>query len=681
MSRLRLAWSVVVLVVAAVQLGAAWQGVLPGAVFAGTVVVAHLCRPLTRWTRVSPGLMVFTLLSAVLLGAYLVARSPGRQPVDVLLDIVPRLLTAARPAPATPQLLLPGVLLVFAVSLVVAVSLARKGKSLVAPAVGAALLYTAGALLTAGRADRYGVVAVSLVLLLVFGWLVIDRAEAAARAPLAPPAAVLSALAAVALLASVLPSTGAFEPRDLVEPPVSDISVASPLPRLSYWAAAGDAELFRVRGPQRPLRLVALADYTGSAWRASSLYGPLGAVGEPDLPQGARQDAAEVEVTIGELRGTWLPTVGRPTSVSLGEAMVDPDSGSLVLPGELAPGLRYETRGLVDTPDDAELAKAAVPTGRTARRYTALPGVPFSLADYARRSVATATTPYEQAVAIEQVVRTGRRPDVEAPVGSSYARLETFLFGQGEPGTNAGTAEQFASAFAVLGRAIGLPTRVVVGFQPVPADESGARIVRGRDATAWPEVYFSGWGWVPFDPVSGTGSGPSAASKREVLNRLASITATPTTTTVPSVVPPSVAQPGVAAEQPPAPDDRSWLGLLAVPALPLLVAVVFAALRAGRRTRLRRAGATGAWAHVLDLLLLAGRSPKPNRVAPDVARDLGPPAQRLAALADRAAFAPDQTADPDAWRLAQEVRRGLRKVVPWHRRVLWPVDPRPLWRR
>jgi transglutaminase-like putative cysteine protease len=682
MSRLRLTWSIVVLVVAAAQLGAAWQGLLPAAVFTATVLVAYLCFPLTRWTRVVPGLVVFVLLAAVLVGAYLVARTPGRQPVEVLLDLVPRLLTAARPAPATPQLLVPGVLLVFAVSLVVAVSTARTGRSLVAPALGAALLYTAAALLTAGRADRYGLVAVALVVLLVFGWLVIDRAEATARAPWAPPAAVLSVLAAVALLAGVLPSTGAFEPRELVRPPVSDISVASPLPQLAYWAAIGDTELFRVRGPQRPMRLVALADFTGSAWRAASLYGPLGAVAEPDLPQGARQDSAEVEVTIRELRGTWLPTVGRPTSVSLADAMVDPDSGSLVVPGELGSGLKYETRGVIDTPEDAELAKAAVPAGRMVRRYTALPGVPSSLAEYARLSVATATTPYEQAVAIEQVVRTGRRPDVDAPVGSSYARLETFLFGQGESGANAGTAEQFASAFAVLGRAVGLPTRVVVGFQPVEADASGERIVRGRDATAWPEVYFSGWGWVPFDPVSGTGDGPSAASKREVLNRLASVTAQPTPTpTVPSVVPPPVAQPGVAAEQPVGADNRRWLGLLAVPALPLLVALVFGALRLGRRSRLRRAGATGAWAHVLDLLLLAGRSPSPSRVAPDVARDLGPGAQRLAALADRAAFAPTATPDPDAWRLAQEVRAGLRRVVPWYRRLLWPVDPRPLRRR
>ncbi len=334
----------------------------------------------------------------------------------------------------------------------------------------------------------------------------------------------------------------------------------------------------------------------------------------------------------------------------------------------------------MDTPDDADLVKASVPSGPEARRYVALPGLPFSLAEYARKSVAGALTPYERAVAIEQVVRLGRKPDVEAPVGSSYARLETFLFGaEGQSGANAGTAEQFASAFAVLGRAVGLPTRVVVGFQPVPEGPDGVRVVRGSDATAWPEVYFEGWGWVPFDPVSGTGSGPSPASKREVLDRLASVTATPTTPPS-SPPPPPLAQPAAPVAAPPAKSGPPFV-LLAIPLVPLALLLT---LRGGRRLRLSRAGAPGAWAYVLDSLQLAGRTPRRDRAAPDIARDVAafaPAAVPLADLADRAAFGPGPTRDPEAWRLAVEVRKGLRRVVPWYRRLFWSVDPRPLRRR
>ncbi|CAL9522626.1 hypothetical protein SUDANB95_03836 [Actinosynnema sp. ALI-1.44] len=719
----RSGWAALVLVVAAVHLGSGWQGWVPALVFSGAVVVAFACVPLVRWRRVPSGLTLLCLVAFALAGAYWVARDTAEttDPTTVLLDVVPRLLTAARPAPATPELLVPGVLLVFGVALAVALSVT--GRALLGPAVGVVVLYTCTALLTAGKADRYGLVALLLVVSLVVGWLVVDRLETGGRVLTASP---LAPVAAVALLASTVPTTGAFEPRELVEPPVTDLGVTSPLPQLASWANLGPVELFRVRGPERAIRLAALSDYSGAAWRAASLYGPIGAVADPDLPPGGRTAEAEVEVTIGELTGSWVPTAGRPTSVTLDGAMVDPNSGSLVLLDGLSPGLSYRVRGVVDVPDDADLTRAGVPAGERARRYLALPGLPFSLAEYARQIVKNARTPFERAVAIEQVVKTGRVPDAGAPVGSSYARLERFLFGTaGEPGAGAGTAEQFASAFAVLGRAVGLPTRVVVGFQPAggggSVGEDGSvgavgaeeRVVRGSDATAWPEVYFEGWGWVPFDPVAGSSSGgSSAAAKREVLDRLASITATPTTTALsapPPFVPSSAQSPARAV----ASESRRWVGWVVLAAVPLVVLVLVVASRVGRRVRLKRAGAAGAWDHVLDGLLLAGRTPPPDRTAPDIARELGPPADRLAELADRSAFAPVGTpvvggaqpgmrgdgpraagsrggvAEPagsrgggaEPWRLARVVTSGVKRRARWSRRLLWAVDPRPLWRR
>ncbi|MFE2754857.1 transglutaminaseTgpA domain-containing protein [Actinosynnema sp. NPDC059335] len=759
--RARVSWSALLVVVAALHLGSGWQGYAASLVFAGAVVVAFGCLPLLRWRRLPAGLVAFSLAVLALVGGYWVARDTavdGLDPAGVLLDLVPRLLTAARPAPVTPELLTPGVLLVFGVSLLVVTAVARRGRSLLAPVAGAAVLYTCTALLTAGRADRFGVVAVVLVVLVAVGWLLVDRLEVGGRLLLGLPAV---PVAVVAALAVVLPSGDAFEPRELVEPPVRDLGVASPLPQLASWANLGDVELFRVRGPERAVRLVALSDFSGAAWRAASLYGPIGAVAEPDLPPGARVDEVEVEITVGELGGRWLPTVGRPTAVSLDGAVVDPDSGSLVLPDELTPGLSYRVRGVLDVPDDTDLLDATVPAD--AGRYLDLPGLPYSLAEYARQVVRNARTPYERAVAIEQVVKQDRRPDAQAPVGSSYARLERFLFGgPGEPGANAGTAEQFASAFAVLGRAVGLPTRVVVGFQPAAGEE---RVVRGSDATAWPEVYFSGWGWVPFDPVAGVASGgSSAARKREVLDRLASVTATATSTPL-SAPPPLVTPSGPVAAEGTSAGSRRWIGYAVLGGVPVVVLLTSGLARLVRRRRLRAAGATGAWAYVLDGLLLAGRTPSPDRTAPDIAADLGSePAAELARLADHAAFAPPRPAgrpapvgvgDPgasagsgsaggarvsagpgrggsaggarvghvaggvgmpaararavgeawtpsgarspavraggvptgpgepgrSAWRLAKQVRSGLRHGVPWYRRVFWAVDPRPLWRR
>nr|WP_279495576.1 transglutaminase domain-containing protein [Actinocrispum wychmicini] len=660
----------------AVQLARAWVGVLPVVVFLGAIVVTFGCVLSARALRIPAGYTVLGVLTFAVGGAYFASGSPPGQKLsllDTLSGTIPRLLTAPRPAPATPMLLTPGVLLVVVVSLVAALSV--RGRSLLAPAVGAAALYTAAALLTAGEADRRGLVAVALLVVIGVGWVVVDRARNAKRVHLVPSVALVAAIAGFAVAIGTLPATDAFEPRKLVKPPVTDLSFASPLPHLAVWGTAGGADLFQVRGPQVPLRLVALADYTGSTWRAASLYGPVGAVPPPDLPTGSRTSSTDVDITIDGLAGPWLPTAGRTTATDT-DAVVDPDSGSLILPTGVAPGLRYHVTSTVDAPDDDSLRTATVPSD--ARRYLALPELPYALAEYARRTVANARSPFEQAVALEEVVRNGRSPSADAPVGSSYARLQTFLFGTGA-GANVGTAEQFASAFAVLARAVGLPTRVVVGFRPVAPGPDGVATVHGRDATAWPEVYFDRWGWVPFDPVSGNESGPSSAARRDVLNRLAAMPPAPVSSAPPGPPPPGRRPPVQAA---PAQPGSGWI-LLLLGAVPAAALVLLGALRAGRRSRLRRAGATGAWAYVLDAMLLAGRAPARHIAAPDIAHALDDPAAtRLAELADRAAFAlGPPPATRDAWRLAVTVRSGVRRRIPWYRRMFWPVDPRPLWRR
>ncbi|MBP2330524.1 transglutaminase-like putative cysteine protease [Kibdelosporangium banguiense] len=684
MSALRVGWSVAILAIGAVQLARGWAGIVAVAVFLAAIVITYGLVFTGRKLGFGAGYTVLIVLSLAVAGAYFAAGSvvsptdPTEKlsVLDTLTGTVPRLLSMARPAPATAMLLIPGVLLVIVVSLVAAMSL--RGRALLAPAGGAAVLYTAAALLTAGQADRTGLVAVVLVALTGLGWLIIDRPRTGRRY-LVLPAMLLVVLAGLTTIATILPAANAFDPRRLVKPPVTELSVASPLPKLTSWAAASGAELFRVRGPEVPLRLVTLSDYNGASWRAASLYGPIGAVAPPDLPDGGQTSSSDIEITVEKLTGSWMPTAGRPSATNAEAAVVDPDSGSMVLPAGLAEGMRYRLTSTLDTPDDESLRAATVPSGPAARRYLSLPGLPSALAEYARRTVANSRTPFERAIAIEEVVRADRRPSADAPAGSSYTRLESFLFGTGSVGANAGTAEQFASAFAVLARAAGLPSRVVVGFRPVQAGPDGTAVVRGSDATAWPEVYFDKWGWVAFDPMAGDAAGPSSAARRDVLNRLAAMPPAPPPSAVPGAVP-SPRQPTAAAPVAPK-NERSYLLLLGL--VPVVMVLVLGMMRAGRRSRLRRAGATGAWVYVLDALLLAGRSPARHVTAPDVARGLAEPdAVRLAELADRAAFAPGPPlGGADAWRLAVKVRSGVRREVPWYRKLFWALDPRPLWRR
>ncbi len=63
---------------------------------------------------------------------------------------------------------------------------------------------------------------------------------------------------------------------------------------------------------------------------------------------------------------------------------------------------------------------------------------------------------------------------------------------------------QFATAMVVLLRTQGIPARVVAGYGAGEYNAlSGYYTVRMSDAHAWVEVYFPGYGWVPFDPTPG----------------------------------------------------------------------------------------------------------------------------------------------------------------------------------
>jgi transglutaminase-like putative cysteine protease len=76
--------------------------------------------------------------------------------------------------------------------------------------------------------------------------------------------------------------------------------------------------------------------------------------------------------------------------------------------------------------------------------------------------------------------------------------LDEFWFDRRE-----GFCEHFAAAFVVVMRAMGVPARVVTGYQgadPFPVD--GFYIVRQSSAHAWAEYWQPGEGWVRADPTA-----------------------------------------------------------------------------------------------------------------------------------------------------------------------------------
>lgn len=75
--------------------------------------------------------------------------------------------------------------------------------------------------------------------------------------------------------------------------------------------------------------------------------------------------------------------------------------------------------------------------------------------------------------------------------------VDEFLFE-----TREGFCEHYASAFAMLLRAAGIPARVVLGYQGGEYNPlTGYHLVRQSDAHAWNEVWLPGTGWQRVDPV------------------------------------------------------------------------------------------------------------------------------------------------------------------------------------
>ena len=255
------------------------------------------------------------------------------------------------------------------------------------------------------------------------------------------------------------------------------VETPSPLPRLGAWAANPDAELMRVQGDVVPLRLVTLRTYDGSQWKAATRYSPLGSAGERSLPDGEQRRESTVDVELSNLGGPWLPTPGDPVGVSDRDAVVDLETGTLY-DAEAGSGTDYQVTGTADAPDPQQLLGATVPSGAAAAAYLEQPQLPASIAAYGAEITREARSPYERALAIEQAVEHSRNLSPGATSGSAFWRIEQFLFGAPDtPGARVGTSEQFATAFALLARNAGLPTRLVVGFRP---GERRTRRHRGR---------------------------------------------------------------------------------------------------------------------------------------------------------------------------------------------------------
>ena len=267
-----------------------------------------------------------------------------------------------------------------------------------------------------------------------------------------------------------------------------------------------EVPLFRVRGlgdDQRLLRAFTLPTYRpNQGWTLPPGPMPRGvpAQGALPVPPGTDVGGEVREIRIEPLNWTdvWLPVYGTPLGLrGLDKGWYyEPGSGAVFRESSKSAG-PYTEFANISQPTREQLRAADSQAGDVPSAYTELSYVDPRVAALAEEITSGETTRYGKARALWEYFgpQNGFTYDTRtAPASDANALADFLLNGK------RGYCEQYASAMAVMLRALDIPSRVAVGFTAGYRDGK-QRVITSRDAHAWVEVYFSGIGWVSFDPT------------------------------------------------------------------------------------------------------------------------------------------------------------------------------------
>jgi transglutaminase-like putative cysteine protease len=262
------------------------------------------------------------------------------------------------------------------------------------------------------------------------------------------------------------------------------------------------------------LRMVVVSSYTNEVWTTSG-FSPDSATAvadgvppDPDLPAGlaASAPARAYDIADVNLTGKYLPVPEHlaQLTVKSGDWFVDSSTRTVFADtGDVAQS-QWQATSLVVEPTAAQLRAAQRPTGTDLTdRLSRAKNVPASIATLAASVTAGASSDYDRVLAIQNYFLDNFQYSTatvnDKPQGGS-TYLDAFLRDK------SGYCQQFAATMALMVQSLGIPARVVIGFT-AGTPENGGWTVRGKDAHAWPEVYFAGIGWVRFEPTPGGSNG------------------------------------------------------------------------------------------------------------------------------------------------------------------------------
>jgi transglutaminase-like putative cysteine protease len=275
--------------------------------------------------------------------------------------------------------------------------------------------------------------------------------------------------------------------------------VVSPLVDIrSRLVNRGNVELFSVTSEQASYwKLSSLMNFDGTTWTQGD--DQLLEADNALLSSPLSSNVFNQSFVIKRLGGNLVPAAPTLVSTSTGGLLYSPLSQTLVVNDRLSNGTEIGVTSNMVSPTPDQLnstGNGAAPPGS----LTLPDGIPDEARTLAVQITAGATTPYQQAIILQNWFKTEFEYDLKVQKGHSDDAIRNFL------SIRRGYCEQFAGTFAVMARAIGLPARVAVGFTAGDLGPDGQYRVYGRNAHAWAEVWFDGFGWVLFDPTPGRGA-------------------------------------------------------------------------------------------------------------------------------------------------------------------------------
>ncbi|ODU79252.1 MAG: hypothetical protein ABT08_01955 [Microbacterium sp. SCN 71-21] len=425
---------------------------------------------------------------------------------------------------------------------------------------------------------------------------------------------------------------------------------------------------------------------------------------------------AQTQIDISRLDTTWLPVPYPAASISglTGSWAIADQNLTVESQGGSTRGQQYTVTTTSPQPTLEQIE--AAPARSTNSIYTVLPqNLPTIITSDAQQVTAGATSAYDKLIALQTWFRGDEFTySLNAPVeqgfdGSSADAVARFLQ------VKSGYCVHYASAFTLMARSLGIPTRIVIGYLPGTYSSSTPDTVTYKVVSdqlhAWPEAYFQGIGWVRFEPTKSLGVSTSFAPGSGTSGTVDSSGSTPqpTASSAPTAAPsdqPSTAPttgtttsttstsgPAIAAIVPWALGAVLVIAVLAVPGV----------LGAARARRLRAAAARGdavaAWGWVQDAARDVGvpvsAAASPREFGAALIAQPGVPAEavwRLVDAVERAAYAPPPaptgrrarraaSGDPATADAAAAVRSGVLGSVAPARRLIARVWPRSLWAR